>query len=86
MAGDLLALEEEAGEGEPLLHPVMRNGQRLQPADRLPQARERCLRELERLPPPLCALEPAAAYPVQVSDGLQRLAVEVDRRQTAAAD
>jgi nicotinate phosphoribosyltransferase len=85
MAGDLLALEDEAGEGEPLLHPVMRNGQRLQPADRLPQARERCLRELERLPPPLRTLEPAAVYPVQVSDGLQRLAAEVDRRQEAAA-
>jgi nicotinate phosphoribosyltransferase len=63
----------------------MRDGQRVQPADDLLQARERCRRDLERLPQPLRALEPAAAYPVQVSDALQRLAAEVDRRQAAAA-
>jgi nicotinate phosphoribosyltransferase len=85
MAGDLLALEDEGGDGEPLLRPAMRDGQRVQPADDLLQARERCRRDLERLPQPLRALEPAAAYPVQVSDALQRLAAEVDRRQAAAA-
>lgn len=83
MVGDLLALEDEAADGEPLLRAVMRSGRRLQPADSLPQARERCRRELERLPPPLRALEPAEAYPVQVSDAVQRLAAEVDRRQAA---
>jgi nicotinate phosphoribosyltransferase len=86
MAGDLLMLEEEAADGEPLLRPAMRNGLGVQGFGGLSQARERCRRDLERLPPPLRALDPAAAYPVQVSDGLQRLAAEVDRRQAAAAD
>jgi nicotinate phosphoribosyltransferase len=85
MAGDLLALENEGADGEPLLRPAMRDGQRVQPAADLLQARERCRRDLERLPQPLRALEPAAAYPVQVSDALQRLAAEVDRRQAGAA-
>jgi nicotinate phosphoribosyltransferase len=86
MAGDLLMLEEEAADGEPLLRPALRNGLRVQGFGGLSQARERCRRDLERLPPALRALEPAAAHPVQVSDGLQRLAAEVDRRQAAAAD
>jgi nicotinate phosphoribosyltransferase len=85
MADDLLALEGESAEGEPLLRPVMRDGKRLGPADSLAQARGRCRRDLARLPPPLRALEQAAEYPVRVSDAVQRLAAEVDRKHAAAA-
>jgi nicotinate phosphoribosyltransferase len=82
--GDLLALVDEPGDGEPLLRPVMQAGRRMPGADTLKQARERCRRELALLPEPLRALEPAPPYPVKVSEGLVRLAQEVDRRQAQA--
>src|ERR1700732_3752509 len=53
MAGDLLALEGHDKAGEPLLHRVMQNGRRLQPAETRDAIRARVKRELERLPQPL---------------------------------
>jgi nicotinate phosphoribosyltransferase len=82
--GDLLGLVDEPGDGEPLLCPVMQAGRRMPGGDTLKQARERCRRELALLPEPLRALEPAPLYPVKVSEGLVRLAQEVDRRQAQA--
>jgi len=83
MAGDLLALEGDDRGGEPLLHPVMERGRRLQPAPSLDDIRQRTKRELERLPEPLRRLEPGATYPVEVADELVRLAAEVDRKLQA---
>jgi nicotinate phosphoribosyltransferase len=85
MVGDLLALEHEAGAGEPLLRAVVRAGKRLPGLETLTQARERCKAQLARLPDSLRALEPAPLYPVAVSEPLQALAAEVDRQQAAAA-
>jgi nicotinate phosphoribosyltransferase len=62
----------------------MQAGRRMPGGDTLKQARERCRRELALLPEPLRALEPAPLYPVKVSEGLVRLAQEVDRRQAQA--
>jgi nicotinate phosphoribosyltransferase len=78
--GDLVALQEEPGDGEPLLVPVMRGGQRLaQPS--LEEARRRCREQLAALPPALRALAaPPSAYPVTISAGVRALAGAVDAR------
>jgi nicotinate phosphoribosyltransferase len=80
MAADVLSVEDDAQQGELLIELVMQGGKRLKPAPTLAEIRARAARELERLPEPLRRLEPAASYPVEVSDGLRRLAVEVDGR------
>jgi nicotinate phosphoribosyltransferase len=84
MAGDVISLETDAQQGETLLRPVMRGGRRLEPQPSLDQCRAHAARELARLPAPLRALEPGAAYPVTVADALVRLAAELDRRQQVA--
>jgi nicotinate phosphoribosyltransferase len=85
MSGDLLALEQEGGSGEPLLRQIMRAGQRLPGLETLEQARSRCRLDLARLPPALRELEPAAPYPVAVSGPLRALADSVDREQAEAS-
>lgn len=76
---DILALEDEACEGEPLLVPVMRTGRRLAPQPTLVESRERCRAALEKLPDRLRSLDRAEPYPVEVSEGVRRLAAEADR-------
>jgi nicotinate phosphoribosyltransferase len=83
MEGDVISLETDKQEGEPLIRPVMRGGRRLRPQPSLDQCRAHAARELERLPPLLRALKPGASYPVAVADALVRLAAEVDRHQEA---
>jgi len=80
MAGDVISLEAEKQDGEPLLQPVMRDGKRVGPRPTLAEGRARAAKDLERLPEPLRRLEPGASYPVAVSETLERLAGEVDRR------
>jgi len=80
MAADVLSVEDDAQEGEPLIELVMQGGKRLKPAPTLAEVRARAARNLERLPEPLRRLEPAAPYPVEVSQRLRRLAAEVDGR------
>jgi len=78
-AGDRVGLADDAGDGEPLLQPVMRAGRRLASTGTLAQARSRCAAQLARLPEALRALEPAASpYPVEISDTLRALARDVD--------
>lgn len=50
MAGDLLTLEDDPQEGEPLLQLVMRRGQRLAPSPSLPVIRQHAAAELAGLP------------------------------------
>jgi len=73
MAADVLSVEDDAQQGEPLIEVVMHGGKRLKPAPTLAEVRARAARDLERLPEPLRRLEPAASYPVEVSDALRRL-------------
>jgi nicotinate phosphoribosyltransferase len=80
MIGDLLAADGNGNEGEPLLQLVMQNGKRLRPALSLDDIRRHAKRELERLPEPLRALDPAMTYPVEIADELKVLAAEFDRR------
>ena len=80
MAGDVLSLESDRQDGEPLLELVMQDGRRLTSSPSLAECRARAARELARLPEPLRALGPQAPYPVEVADALVRLANEVDTR------
>lgn len=69
---DLVALDEEAGEGQPLLRRVMAGGERLLPPLNLPQRREEVRQALFSLPPELADLRPHEnpSYPVQISPGI----------------
>jgi nicotinate phosphoribosyltransferase len=80
MAGDILGLDGETHSGAPLLEPVMRGGRRLKAGPSLEDIRGHARRELERLPDSLRRLEARATYPVTVSEGLNNLGDEVDRR------
>lgn len=76
---DVIARYDERLEGEALLNTVMQNGERTDQLN-LEAARERAADQLERLPEALRGLEPADAYPVSLSDGLQRRMDELTRR------
>jgi len=80
MAGDILGVDDDSHPGEPLLAPVMQDGQRIRPTPTLADIRKHAAGELMRLPEPLRSLAPDGAYPVQVADALKRLAAETDRR------
>ncbi len=80
MAGDAVSLEGDAQQGEPLLQPVMRAGQRVVPRETLATCRQRAADNLARLPDSLRGLEPKAPYPVEIAPALSSLADEVDRR------
>ncbi|WP_349573487.1 nicotinate phosphoribosyltransferase [Azotobacter salinestris] len=78
--GDSLMLEGEAGEGQALIQPVIQGGRRLAPSPSLEAVRAHALRQLDSLPPALQDLEPAPAYPVEVSDALRLMAAAIDRQ------
>jgi len=71
---DVLALYDEALDGEPLLKPVMVGGKRTDAGrDSLHDARMRVSKAIRSLPARLLALEPAEAYSVEVSPRLRAL-------------
>ena len=84
MRGDVLSLEDEAQEGEPLLQMVMQGGKRMAASPALADIRTRAAGELARLPAPLRRLEGAAPYPVEIGAALRRMAGDVDRRLRGA--
>ncbi|MEW6611725.1 MAG: nicotinate phosphoribosyltransferase [Pseudomonadota bacterium] len=68
IAGDTVAALGETLPGQPLLRPVMRDGRVLpDAAPALPELQAHCRAAVAALPPALRALDPAAAYPVQLS-------------------
>ena len=78
---DILARHDEPHDGDPLLVPVMRSGERL-PAgsEPLPRSRERAATEVARLPSRLSALDAAEPpYEVAVSDALRADAARLGR-------
>lgn len=81
LLGDEIVLEGEEPGGERLVHQVMSQGRRLAPPVPLAAIRESCSRELSSLPLDARELsEGRTSYPVRISDGLRRLAAEVDAR------
>ncbi len=79
LAGDVIALETEEREGEPLLVPVMRGGIRCTPKPGLEEIRARATAQLSQLPAELRAVSGRPSYEVQISRALRRLAERVDR-------
>jgi nicotinate phosphoribosyltransferase len=75
---DILALRDETVHGgEPLLAEVMRDGQRTGLYPSLAAIRARLREELAHLPNAYKTLRGAPAYPVETSEGLRDLALEV---------
>ena len=80
-SGDKIALHDEQGDGgEPLLIEVMRAGRRVTPAELIGALRDRCLRNLARLPQRLRQIHRSAVYPVRYSKRLTAMQQEVRRR------
>jgi nicotinate phosphoribosyltransferase len=83
MAGDVLTVEGDAQEGEPLLQAVMQAGKRVGSRPALADLRARVARGLRRLPPDLKTLVPSRCYRVDVAPALAQLAAAVDQRLAA---
>ncbi|MDE2179879.1 MAG: nicotinate phosphoribosyltransferase, partial [candidate division NC10 bacterium] len=81
MSGDVLTLEDDPQEGEPLIQPVMRAGKRLYASAPLSALRERTRDQLARLPHGLRTLEKGPDYPVQVSAALRDLVKAIDEHR-----
>jgi nicotinate phosphoribosyltransferase len=80
LAHDELALERDHGGDERLLHPVMRDGQRVRPRIPLATIRNYARQSLDQLPPALRSLEThEPGYHVIVGQSVRDLADTVDR-------
>lgn len=79
MKADVITTEEDLQEGEPLIQPVMKDGQRLQSVEPLSKARERAAQQTAQLPAHLRALATQPHYPVSISAALEALARAADR-------
>lgn len=82
LAGDILTLESDHQNGEPLLIPYMKDGHRITAAEPLELIRRRARNQLASLPASLARLDPAYEYPVTVSTALRALATMVDQKNT----
>jgi nicotinate phosphoribosyltransferase len=82
MAGDLLTLEGDRADGEALIQPVLKAGERIGAAVSLGESRRRALDQLAALPEDLKKLTRAPEYPVRVSPRILELARAVDARQS----
>lgn len=81
MRSDVLTLEDDPQDGEPLIRPVMRAGKRLHAAVPLAATREYAQNQLTRLPYALHTLEKGPGYPVQVAPVLRDLAKALDEHR-----
>lgn len=77
MTGDILDLETEGHDGEPLITAVMCDGRRLTPSPPLEDVRQAFTRTLEALPTGLRRLESAEPYSVRIGPALRDLASKV---------
>lgn len=77
---DVVTLEDDVREGDPLLVPVMEDGRRIVPSPDLAAIRARAAAEIARLPAGLRGLEETdSPYPVEIAPPLAALADAVDR-------
>ncbi len=79
MKADMITTENDLQDGEPLIQPVMKEGQRLQSAEPLRKARERAAQQVAQLPAHLRTLATQPHYPVSISAALEVLARAADR-------
>jgi nicotinate phosphoribosyltransferase len=80
MMTDVLSVESDIHEDEPLIHQVMAGGQQIAPRPTLHDIRARARRELGRLPAEPGDGGPLLPYPVEVAASLRELAAVADRR------
>jgi nicotinate phosphoribosyltransferase len=80
MSGDVISLEGDTLDGEPLIEQVMKGGRRIGPSRSLAELRERAARDLARLPEALRRLEQGAGYRVDIAPALRSYTEDVDRR------
>jgi nicotinate phosphoribosyltransferase len=85
ITGDVLTVEGDMREGEPLIRQFMEGGQRVSAGESLHDLRKRALAEIKRLPRSLLSLERAPNYSVTVSEALRDLAQQVDAGQVRNA-
>jgi nicotinate phosphoribosyltransferase len=78
-AYDIVATLNDRQPGEPLLQPVMTEGRRRAPAQKLTELRQRAATQLALLPDSLRSLECDRPYDVRISQPLQDLAKAVDQ-------
>jgi len=76
---DTVTTVQDHGAGDPLLHPVMTEGHRLVPVQKLTELRQRAATQLALLPDSLRNLECDHPYDVRISQPLQDLARAVDQ-------
>jgi nicotinate phosphoribosyltransferase len=83
--GDHVTRADESADGEPMLVPIVRGGELIQPLPTLEEVRSRCRDQLAALPAALLALEARPDYPITYSDALEadarRLMTRADRRE-----
>jgi nicotinate phosphoribosyltransferase len=79
IAGDTLALADEAIAGEPLLAPVIRAGSRLTLASPLTELQARALENRDALPATVRRLRDPESCPVRMSSGLAALSESLAR-------
>jgi nicotinate phosphoribosyltransferase len=77
IAQDTVGLAHEVPYGEPLLHPVLRDGRRVGSLPSLAQIGAHAAASLKSLPAPLRRLE-TATVPVEISRPLRTLATQMD--------
>lgn len=75
---DVVTTHNDQLPGEPMLHPVMKEGRRLASAPDLAELRLYAAAQLGQLPGRLRALEPVPAYDVRISPALKMLTKTVD--------
>jgi nicotinate phosphoribosyltransferase len=80
MTSDVLSIEDDQHDGEPLIQPVVTGGRRVGPPPSLDDIRAHARQELTRLPAGLEMIAPSTLYVVQVAASLERLAAAVDSR------
>jgi nicotinate phosphoribosyltransferase len=78
MLDDVVTLEDDIREGQPLIQAVMRDGRRLNSSPTLAEIRAYAAQQLAALPPALCALGDEPPHPVLISEALHRLADDLD--------
>ncbi len=78
MIGDLLTLEGEIQEGRSLIRPYMKDGKRLAQPESLADIRSRAADELASLPAHMRDLKDTPPYPVEVSQTLRRLKMDIE--------
>jgi nicotinate phosphoribosyltransferase len=76
---DVVTTHNDHQPGEPLLQPVMTEGRRLVPVQKLPELRERAATQLARVSDPLRSLACEHPYDVRISQPLRDLALAVDQ-------